>query len=371
MKPIQLTIGSMICFALLCSACEMDSLQNQSFDAWCGDNLCLWETNEGAIEKVSTWHEEDYGASFLEDPSVISQQVLNGSTKCFLFTVMADVADDAALYLEIDYLDDDLSNPEFSQRIEAPDWNKVKVDAVVPSWCDEFRIILRKTGSGKAVVASIYDERYDSCPMEVPEDERPTGFVCADDDECKDAMCDPFVAMDDNAGFYSCGTCSTASDCETGEACGLESSRDREVMYRACGEPARHTLGERCLFDDECKSDICCGGQCSQCCNDDDCDEALSCIEAAPLEPHRCAPEAGAQPEEAPCLKDEDCESGVCEASVDRSYLSICTSDGRLCTSNDDCPGYLSNDAIWQVVTDYTGTGDRCEILGAFDGVCR
>ena len=371
MKPLQLTIGSLFCFSLFAGACNMDSLQNQSFDAWCGDNLCLWETDVGAIEKVSTWHREDYGASFTEDPTIISQRVDTRSTKCFLFTVTADVADDAALYFELDYLDDDLLHPDFSTRIEAPDWNKVKVDAVVPSWCDELRVILRKTGSGEVVVASLYDERYEECAMEIPNDDRPAGLVCEEDEDCRDGMCDPFVAMDDNIGFYSCGACSTASDCDAEEVCGLEFSRDKEVMFRACGEPSRHTLGERCLFDDECKTGICCDGQCSECCSDDDCNDMISCIEPDPLEPNRCGPEDRLQPEGASCLKDEDCRSGVCEAAVDRAYLSICTSDGRLCTSNDDCPGYLSNDAIWQVVTDYTGTGDRCKTLGAFDGVCR
>lgn len=192
MKPSIsfLNMGIALAIAASSTACMESALKNGDFDDWCGDKLCLWETDEGSIEKVPTWHREDFGVSFIADPTIISQRVENGSTKCFLFTITADVAKDAALYFELDYLDDDVFHPDFSQKVEAPDWNKVKFDVAVPSWCDEFRVILRKTGKGEAVAAAIDDEQYEECPLTIPDDERPVGIPCETDDQCLSSLCD-------------------------------------------------------------------------------------------------------------------------------------------------------------------------------------
>ena len=351
-----------------------DSLQNQGFDAWCGEDLCLWETNEGKVKKTGTWHPDDYGAEFVDDPTIISQFVDSEYVKCFLFSVMADVDKDAALFLELDYLNDDIYNPDFSKKIEAPDWNKVKVDVAVPSWCDSLRVILRKTGAGRVTVASLFDERYDTCPMDIPDDDRPAGLICTEDADCRDGMCEPFIDMENSVGFSSCGTCRTHEDCESGSVCGLESATGMEAMHRACGEPGRHTLGERCLFDDECASTVCCKGQCSQCCTDSDCTDDAPCEKADTLSPHQCAPTTGTQPQDAPCLMDSDCRDDSCRPAGNRTHLSICSYDGRLCTSDADCPDMFGEQSIWIILTGETeqrDSGSGCVTLGVYDGVCR
>jgi hypothetical protein len=216
MKPFSAIFNLSAASIILATAtgCIDNTLQNENFDAWCGDNLCLWETNEGAIKKVSTWHRQDFGAAFIKDPTIISQRVENGDTKCFLFAITANVSADAALYFELDYLSDDLYDPEFSKRIWAPDWNQVKLDVAVPSWCTEFRVILRKTGKGSVVVASVFDERYEECPLTVPDGERPAGMACESDDDCRSGLCEPPVESVD-AGDASCGNCTDTENCET------------------------------------------------------------------------------------------------------------------------------------------------------------
>ncbi len=347
-----------------------DSLKNKDFNEWCGENLCLWETNEGKIEKVTTWHRQDFGAAFAEDPTIISQRVENGNNKCFLFTVTADVDDNAELFFEIDYNDDDLLNPEFSQIIEAPDWNQVKVDIAVPDWCEKFRVIFRKTGKGRAVAASVIDSRYENCPITVTDNERPSGMICVEDDQCRGGICEPFNNLSEDILFYSCGECTVDGDCGNGSVCGLEFLPDKDLMYQACGKQGRHLLGERCFLDDECKSGICCAGQCSTCCNNDDCPSNVLCEELTEITPHRCGPNAGGAAAGESCLADADCKSDKCESVSDTKTLRVCTSDGRRCTADADCPGYMSSDSIWGIANEFLGTVDKCQTLGVLDGKC-
>ena len=43
---------------------EPPILDNNGFDLWCGDELCHWSTDKGAVERVPTWHSGDVGGTF-------------------------------------------------------------------------------------------------------------------------------------------------------------------------------------------------------------------------------------------------------------------------------------------------------------------
>ncbi len=373
MNPSSKTVlvASAACAAVVLGCVPTDSLQNGNFDDWCGDHLCLWETNAGHIEKVTTWHRQDFGADFVEDPTVISQRVENGDTKCFLFTITANVDDSALLFFEIDYLDDDWQHPEFSVPIRANDWNRIKLDVAVPAWCNTFRVIFRKTGMGSAVVAAVSDHRYEECPISIPDGDRPLGMSCTDDSQCKAGRCERFSEADADIEFYTCGECSDDEDCTETSVCGLETVSNEYFMYRGCGEAGRHVLGERCILDGECKSGICCGGQCSTCCESADCTGGASCTEQDVMKPHQCGPKAGVAAQGEACLSDADCANGACEAASADAVLRICTSDGRRCTADIDCPGTSPSNTIWTLADELLGTEDKCVFIGALDGECR
>lgn len=373
MKPFHVffcKIATAVFFATATGCTEDKSLQNETFDAWCDGELCFWRTDVGKVEQVSTWHRKDYGAALVENPTIISQRIENNETKCFLFTVTADTAGDAQLYFELDYLDDDLSAPDFSTEIEASSWDRVKLDIAVPSWCDAFRVIIRKTGDGEAIVASVSDKRYEDCPLTVPDGDRPAGLTCENDEQCRDEMCSPFLKLDANVEFHACGTCVDDEQCEKNEACGLETNTDRGTVYRACGEQARHTLGERCIGDKECTTGICCEMQCAACCSDDDCPNEEACEKSDETAPRQCAPKGASAESGDFCLTDADCKSNACLPMTGTEILSVCTSDGRICTSDKDCP-YSSGSSLRDIVDEYLKTKDECVTLGIFDGYCR
>ena len=59
-------------------AMETNLIDNPSFDHWCGDDLCDWETVSGKIERVGSWHERDYAVSFVEQGTRITQVSTQG-----------------------------------------------------------------------------------------------------------------------------------------------------------------------------------------------------------------------------------------------------------------------------------------------------
>jgi len=126
---------------------------NDNFRIWCGDRACAWDVDEGKVEKVSTWHRRVYGIGLLTNPTQISQVVEMENVECVLLAILADVDDNAALYWQIDYDNDDIDNPEHSVEVDARDWKTAYEEARVPVGCNEARMIIRKEGRGRAVLA--------------------------------------------------------------------------------------------------------------------------------------------------------------------------------------------------------------------------
>lgn len=140
-------------------SCGPDILDDPTFDLWCGDELCAWEIEEGAVEKVATWHSAEDGASLVGDPVVISQLADedSDSVDCILFSLTADTAEvdgqTASLRLLLDFQDDDAV--DFETPLASDDYEEVSYYVTPPTDWHGVRFIITKTGGGQAVIAQI------------------------------------------------------------------------------------------------------------------------------------------------------------------------------------------------------------------------
>ena len=310
--------------------CTGDVLHDPGFDIWCGDDLCSWDVEKGSIRKASTWHDADLGVELTGDDVVLSQLATETWIECLRFQLVADVAEEAVVTLEMD-LDDD-GTVEFERQIPSSRWAEL-VYRVELSGQEVIRFRLRKTGSGRAVLAQIRAvEGSPECGGEVIETSRPLGTGCLGFLGGNSAVCESGVCG--FAGNHVCSECDDDADCDGG-VCGLLSAVAPDIHpYRSCVAEAGGVLGELCSVDGECASGECCDGVCSQCCEfGAACAEGQSCTRAEdPPGESWCSPGAGAAGD--PCRRDEQCASGTCAGEP----MMVCASDGRPCEADQDCP---------------------------------
>lgn len=353
---------AMMAFGLLAGgwgSCETSLNQDPSFDLWCGESLCAWRTDAGAVRRVPTWHERDYGVELSGDPAAISQLV-TGRASCLRFETLADVDEGTSVVLGMDFEDD--GTEEYFAPVPGNGWAAVEYTLRPPTWYTKVRFSLRKTGPGRARLAHLrISDPGDCSGAPLPLDGRPLGATCEQDTQCASGRCATggFPYLNANSEWRACGECQTDAECGGG-VCGLVA--DSIGLHAACVAVGSHRLGERCRGDLECQSGICCSQACSSCCEGAACPGGLTCAQASPPpgdrlwmpRPWQCAPGAGRGESGDPCLQNGDCASGRCAGSGD---LAVCWFDGRLCQSDNDCvPDHASGD---------------CVALGVFDGRCQ
>src|SRR5205823_102245 len=109
------------------------------------------------------------------------------------------------------------------------------------------RFILRKDGSGRAVLARIRATAGSDCSgAAIARRSRPSGISCEANSDCRGGHCENKVW----------GDCSAPSDCQNGQVCGLQ--RDALSLYATCVAPGVHALAEPCRSDGECATGVCC-----------------------------------------------------------------------------------------------------------------
>jgi hypothetical protein len=182
-------------FAAALAACGSDSLEppNPMFERWCREHPCAWDV-QGAVEKVGTWHPDDYAAELVSDGASLSQlrAGLNAArARCFAFSMMAQVDEPGSALLELDFLDD--GEAEFSAPIPKSDWEVRTFKITTPSWYDGVRFTLRKAGPGRVILAEFNVELAQtgcSGPALALND-RPSGARCEKDSQCTSGRCPP------------------------------------------------------------------------------------------------------------------------------------------------------------------------------------
>lgn len=323
-------------------------IKDPGFDVWCGDSLCSWKLLRGDIERVGTWHESDSGVAFLGDDTAIQQVAPVNSTDgvCIRFSMIADVAENAEMFLDIDVEAD--GTVERSERIGTSHWQPVSFLIHIAPPYDGIRFELAKRGLGDATIANVGAELSDECVglPAIAVEPRPNGASCNDLAPCASGLCLPSQTTFPVASVFGdvCAGCDPslgAGACPDGDVCGIGAALSPVLAAPlVCVAPASAELAEQCLSDAECASGKCLAGAsgpgvCSTCKSADDCGGARCGPSwlAGSRGPNVCAPGEGQGAAGAGCGSDADCASGSCSGR-DRKTCN----DGRPCSIDLDCP---------------------------------
>ncbi len=326
-------IFMLLACALMLVACQSAELiRNPLVDRWCGDRPCGWEVT-GKIERVGTWHTDDYAVAFESSGARLTQlnATADQSIGCFDFSMIAKVDDRAAMFVELDFDDD--GRVDWSERLLPSDFAPKHFLITAPTWYRGVRFIVRKQGTGTAILAELRALAGTGCtgaPVETVG--RPLGAQCEKASECKLGRC--------SSGL--CQGCDADADCHAGELCGYQLAESRDV--RACVIGRSVAFGARCERDVECKTGVCCAGACSECCGGSGCAAGVSCDYPADVAaladagaalqlhlPKLCAPSGHDRPKGALCTSADDCANGQCEGAGHECLNQACDADSSLC----------------------------------------
>jgi hypothetical protein len=345
-------------------------LRDPGFDVWCGDQLCSWKLIRGDVRRVGTWHAEDSGIEFLGTDSAIQQlaPVNSRDGTCIEFTLVANVASDAEMFLHVDIQGD--GTIERSERIPTSSWKPLSFHLLVEPPYDGIRFELAKRGAGTAVLAQVGAQLSGGCegfpPIRIGP--RPNGSSCLGADDCASGICatSPFPAPGGSVFGTVCMGCEPAAPaCDAGEVCGTGAPLSPVLAVPVqCVPEGSRELAEQCLSDAECAAGTCsAAGLCSSCgstsdCGGDFCGPAWQASDDDPFTPDHvgpdvCRPGQGANVSGEPCGRDADCASGRCQGTERK----VCR-DGRSCTSPASCP--IENGLV----------PGPCTLVGTQGGTC-
>lgn len=286
---------------LMAGECEPPLVTDSGFDLWCGDALCAWQLDEGAIAKVPTWHARDYGVELVSPLTTISQLLPYGSADvaCIHFKLLADIDPSVNVVLDLDFDD---GSSHVLQTLSTGAWTPIDYQLVAPTYFQSVRVSIRKSGAGRAVLAQIRADKSASVCAGIPPvgaTNRPDGATCEAAAQCAGGECNPrpvaaeLIPDSSSTPRGVCAGCAGDADCAAGEVCGLGWSAAFPEPFPACLVPSGLLLGERCLSAGECATGVCCGGICSTCCaGGPDCGSGVVCSERPPRR-HRGAAARG------------------------------------------------------------------------------
>jgi hypothetical protein len=262
--------------ALALLGCGDDVLSDPSFDRWCGERLCDWQTDEGAIARAPSWHAKDYAVELVDAPTQLSQRS-DTNAQCFVVKMIADVDPASETELQVDFNDD--GRVDYERALPRTAWKLAQFPITAPANYLGARFILRKKRPGRALVAQLRVESAAGCsgPAVLLRDAK-LGALCSRDEECASGTC-----FD-----RRCAECSLSAPCEKGQYC------------------VAHT--------------------CSDCADDGDCGDGERCVwlGASVADGRACVASDASLGKDlfAPCERDDECASGACEAGV--GALSLC-----------------------------------------------
>src|SRR5690348_4593109 len=80
------------------------AIRDDGFDLWCGEDLCAWKIERGAVKRVPSWNEGDSAVELIGGDAAIEQlspfNVSDGS--CLVFDLVANVEDNAEVSVNVD-----------------------------------------------------------------------------------------------------------------------------------------------------------------------------------------------------------------------------------------------------------------------------
>jgi hypothetical protein len=335
------------------------AIKDNGFDLWCGDTLCDWKVERGAIQDVPTWHAGDQGVALVGDDVAIEQVSPVASTDgtCIELDLLAHVDANVDVVLNVDVFGD--GTIDLAEHFPTGTWQPVTFQMRMPDAYAGVRFEIAKAGAGTAELANISAKIVDGGCAGQPAlrvESRPLAAPCDDSSECASGIC----GEDAFAFGAVCVACDGTHACGSGDVCGasrpLSPLRGAEIE---CIAAASVPLAGQCASDGDCATGVCEGRMCSTCKTSADCGSGEDCnvawsgdtlFEAAPAE---CAPGLGHRASGEPCVTNADCHSGQCDGPA----LSTCY-DGRPCATDIDCP--------------YAGLDQTaCTLVGVQGGSCH
>lgn len=324
-------------FVLSADACGPSLTTDPEFDFWCGDALCAWAVEEGAVTRVPTWHRSDFGVS-LEGPRVRLSQRLTAAEDCLTIELQGERDEGVAFWIDVDWFAD--GTIDDSQALDVDGWAVRGVRSAPPLACEDLRLVLRKEGAGRAVLARLRVDPGTGCGERVEVVDRPLGYPCASTAHCASGRCGPLEEA--RPGWpeppWRCAACDARAGCAADEVCGA--GWGPYGLHGDCVAAGSRSLGERCVTAAECATGRCADGWCSTCdpsaWGSDGCPGDEPCAltpRTAYGGPRLCSPDGGRRAAEEPCLADADCASGACRGE---GVLQVCW-DGRPCDDDGDC----------------------------------
>lgn len=276
--------------------------RDQGFDLWCGDKLCYWDLERGAIKKVGSWNKSDSAVEMIGDDTAFAQNtdVTSSDTSCIRFEMIANVEESAEVRLNVDVFRD--GTVDYSERIPTSKWKPLSFLIPIHGPYYGVRFEMTKRGSGRGVVAQLQAEvgKAGECdgltPIEIPP--AANGAMCLTNNQCQSGTCSgaslPF--FEDPIP----GVCSAV--CGYGDSCVGMNSKE---------------LGEQCDGEDECESGVCTEHVCSTCGPSDPC-TSEACAPAYLHGPSLCAPGNHVRGAAEPCATNADCISNSCLSAEHR-----------------------------------------------------
>lgn len=153
-------------FGIAGPSCEYDVVEDPGFQFWCGDELCEWDTVEGEIERVPTWHEEDAAVALIGSPVTLEQRFATRVNGCVLIELIADVDPGVSVTIAID--EDGVEPPEWDADVDRSGFQRmswrveVEVrgependDAPDPDAAPPGTVRIQKTTPGHAVITQL------------------------------------------------------------------------------------------------------------------------------------------------------------------------------------------------------------------------
>jgi hypothetical protein len=247
----QLAIGAFAATAVG-GDCDGDIVQDPTFRDWCGDALCAWKLDEGHLQRVPTWNENDFGVGFVDDPTQISQSTTESSATCILFTSVANLDPAADVTLSVDFNGD--GTIEYASQLGATRWQKVQTEITAPAAYQGITFILKKGGTGTAVLAEMRIQSSTGCTAAaaaVAPGSLVLGEKCGGDGDCRAGLTCTGAASD-----LLCSQCSSTVACADGAACSARSV----FLPSQCGPgDGLGAAGDPCLAASDCASGACDG----------------------------------------------------------------------------------------------------------------
>lgn len=339
-------------------------LRDPGFDLWCGESLCAWKIERGTITRVATWHEADAGVALGDDSAIEQLAPVNSlDGDCITFDLVANIDDNAEVYLNVDIEGD--GTLEMHERLPSAHWKPLSYSIALQAPYDGIRFELTKAGNGNAVLAQIGASTSSTCGglTRLDPGPRPDGAACVTAEQCKSGLCVDGTATASSLLGLTCGGCDPAVPCaNANEVCGIGVAIGPILAVPlACVPKASAVLGERCLSNAECASNICNHDTCSACDDTTTCPSGQTCNPAwggvtetvIVPGPFVCGGGEAKAAKGAACGTDDDCLSSHCTGTP----IKECP-DARPCVTNDQCP------------VDTSLTSTTCTNVGVSGGSC-